>query len=196
MRAIRFGVLAAVLLVSPALFATEASALLTGTCDSDNPGACSLSVGLTGSILTITLANTSNPTNGGYIVADAFNLGSATISGFASTDTDFFTTSGSTSVSPYGTRDTLVSITSSWLGGGSPTSGIGVGQSATFTLTLASLGGLTEQSIFDSTLIRFRGFADGDSDKDQVRVKVPEMSTLPLLVLGLTGVGVLWRRRR
>jgi hypothetical protein len=36
-------------------------------------------------------------------------------------------------------------------------------------------------------------------DIDQVNVKrvaMPEMSTLPLLVVGLGGLGILWRRRR
>lgn len=188
-----------VILALALLFPTDARAIVTGTCDADLPGLCSISIQLAGSTLTITLANTSPAANGGYITASAFNIGTAQLlaGSFSTTDSDFGLF-GSTSVSPYGTRDTLISSTNGqWLGGGFPGNGIGVGQTATFSLSFASLGNLTEQSVLDSSLVRFRGFVDGGSDKDvTTRVAMSEIGSLPLLVLGLTGLGVLWRRRR
>ena len=196
MKNIRRAIVAALLGI-PLLLPAEARAIATGACDPDLPGLCTISVQLTGNTLTITLANTSPAANGGYITADAFNIGTAQLlAGSFSTTDSGFGLFGSTSVSPYGTRDTLISSTNGqWLGGGSPSGGIGVGEAATFTLSFASLGGLTEHSVLASSLVRFRGFLDGDSDKDLVtRVAMPEIGSLPLLVLGLTGLGVLWRR--
>jgi hypothetical protein len=196
MKAIRYVVVALFLGASPFVLPHSASATLTGYCDATGPGSCEVVVTLTSSSLQIALTNTSSASNGGYITADAFDLGAAEITGFATTDSAFKLTTTDTSVSPYGSRDTLVSISNVWLGGGDPTAGLAVTESAKFTLSLTNAGGLTEQGILDSMVIRFKGFADGDSDKDTVRVSMPEMSTLPLLVLGLGGLGVLWRRRR
>jgi hypothetical protein len=65
----------------------------------------------------------------------------------------------------------------------------------TFTLTLASLNGNTEASIFNSMLIRQRGFQDGGSDKDPLITSVPEPASMLLLGTGLLGVAAGVRRR-
>jgi hypothetical protein len=199
MAGLRYGIVALVLAVSTFGLSSEARAVLSGACASDLPGLCTVSVELSGSAVTIILTNTSPAANGGYIVADAFNIGTAQVdaSSFAANDADFKLNLQGASVSPYGARDTLISITDAWLGGGSPTSGLGAGQSLKLTFSLTDVGNLSEEGLLGSTLIRFRGFEDGDSDKDTVvRVAMPELGSLPLLVLGLGGLSMLWWRRQ
>ena len=180
----------------------QAQALSIGTCASDLPGNCSYSVSLVVDQLTMGISNTSSPINGGFITAVAFDLaGAASITGVTTTAPDFSltpspsSTGGSINVAPDGTREFVMSITNQYLGGGSPTSGIGAGQSATFTFSLGgNITGVTEANVFSSSLVRFRGFADGGSDKDRVVVGVPESSSLLMLGAGLVGIG-LWRRK-
>ena len=66
----------------------------------------------------------------------------------------------------------------------------------TFTVTLASLNGNTEAGIFNSLLIRSRGFQDGGSDKDPLTVtEVPEPASMLLPGSGLLGAAASLRRR-
>jgi hypothetical protein len=182
----------------------ESKADVVGTCEPDGPGQCTATVNITGNVLTITLTNTSPALNGGFITAAAFNFtAGTTVNTFGTTNANFALfgpspTGWTGSVSPDGTRTHLISATGNdYNGGGSPNGGTGVGASVTFTLTLAALNGNTEQSIFDSMLIRTRGFEDGGSDKDPLtRTPVPEPATMLLLGSGLAGVAAKIRRRR
>lgn len=182
-------------------FADTAKADMVGICDPDGPGECTATVNITGNVLTISITNTSPPANGGFVTAAAFNLTAGTVvNTFVSTNANFAIfgaapTGWTGSVAPDGTRTHLISATgNNYNGGGNPTGGVGVGQTVTFTVTLASLNGNTEASIFNSLLIRSRGFEDGGSDKDPL-TEVPEPASMLLLGSGLIGAAASLRRR-
>lgn len=164
--------------------------------------------------LTIAIENTSPPANGGYLVALAFVNPSDLISSvsLASTSASFDTLIGgpsfenAISVSPFGDLDIGASVTTDWLGGGSPTGGLAVGESATFTFTFGAasgLSGLNELSFLSADaksdygfLVRFRGFDNDGSDK--VPGIIPEPASIAVWTLiGLAGLpAAVWHRRR
>ena len=183
-------------------FTTRAQADVIGICAPDSPALCAATVSLTGNTFTITLTNTSPAANGGFLTAVAFNLTpGTTVNNFTTTNANFALfgpapTGWTGGVSPDGTRTHLISATGNdYNGGGSPSGGTPTGSTVTFTLTLASLNGNTETSVFNSILVRMRGFQNGGSDKDPLTVtEVPEPAGMLLLGTGLVGVATALRK--
>ncbi len=145
-------------------------------------------------VLTITLTNTTDPASiGGYLtgfvfnVAGAFGPGTAVLAS-ASNSSFLDVTVGSKpkdppfsreDASPFGSFEAGAAVGANFTGGGNPTVGIPVGGSATFTfnVTGSGVGALTDLSFLSENGIhppgssdaffvaRFKGLANGDSDK-------------------------------
>jgi hypothetical protein len=105
---------------------------------------------------------------------------------------------------PVAPFDIGAGVGKSWLAGGSPKGGIGVGQTGVLTFALTgNLAGLTTQSFVDALnapggewlAVRFRGFEDGGSSKYGTSV-VPIPAAVWLLGSGLLGLAGLGRFRR
>jgi hypothetical protein len=155
--------------------------------------------------LTVTITNTSPAANGGFITGLAFRVDSTDPAAMAvlSTSSVPFSNIVNASAAPFGTYVGGAALGGDWLGGGSPQAGVGVGETATlvFSVTASDSATLTAIDFIEVSsaagpdfVVRFRGFADGGSDKvpgrpDEV---VPSPGTLG--VLG--GLGILARRRR
>lgn len=150
-------------------------------------------------ILNLTLENTSDPANEGYLTGVVLNNPGG-IDGIVFSDSDFDLIED-VAASPYGTFDFGAALGGNFLGGGNPKAGVGVGQSKTFefAFTGPGIGGLTDQSFINAfssggsqgdqfMLTRFQGFADGGSDKVPAAA-IPEPATIALLFGGLGVLG-------
>lgn len=153
--------------------------------------------------LSITMTNDTMAGMGGYITGIALNLYSPEASvAFAScTDADFSGLTGPIDASPFGFFQVGASTGGGWLGGGSPSKGIAIGDTETFSFTLtgdaSALAALNAENVLSSTgyalAVRFRGGAvDGWSDK-VVGCVLPTPGALALL--GLAGVVGVRRRK-
>ena len=172
--------------------------------------------------LNITLNNTSPLANGGYLTAFVFNNPGQRITGASlwSSDVDFQLLgapglSNGVNGAPYGRFDMGASTGGSFEGGGNPSKGIAVGDSAEFAFhfTGSNMDGLTTHDFFaafstpprigqgeQAFVARFRGFDCGDSDKVpggmMPPVVTPEPGTLGISLAGLSGLFLLCRVRR
>jgi MYXO-CTERM domain-containing protein len=150
-------------------------------------------------VVVVTLTNTSAVENGGYLTGFAFNVRPEVKIAYDEALTGWDGIAGF-SASPFGDFDRGAALGGDWLGGGSPVLGIGVGQTFVFRFDVRGeeslLATITAHDFFDETdgwgfAARFRGFADGGSDK--VTASLPSPGALALLALGSLGA---FRRRR
>jgi hypothetical protein len=188
----------------------RSDAVTAGICDPDAPGQCDVTIDFNAGTdtLTITLKNTSDD---GFITAFSFDLGAggvADIGVLTFTGDGAFpafvlnptapSTGGDINVAPDGDREFVITATPpQYLGGGTPSDGIGPGLDATFVLTLS--GDVSESSFFGpgGALVRERGFDLPEglaSDKDTL-TQTPEPGTLLLVGTGLVSAGA-WGRKR
>jgi MYXO-CTERM domain-containing protein len=153
--------------------------------------------------LIVSLTNTTNPASlSGYITGFAFNFHSTDPSASLSLVAEDFHFTGITDVPcpPFGNFDAGAALGGNWTGGGNPTRGIPIGSSGSFTFDVTasdaqSLGAADfissepGRSAFDF-VVRFRGFANGGSDKVP---GIPSPGATALLSLG--GLIALRRKR-
>jgi hypothetical protein len=180
-------------------------------------------------LIRVTLTNTSPFSNGGFLTAFAFNDPNRTSKGNIGTVTNYQqqfdpqtgqnfallgapTFSDSVSSAPFGLFDIGAGVGGSWHSGGSPVDGLAVGETGTFSFLVngTSLNNLTAANLLTSMsstgtagfVVRFRGFADGSSDKDVagVIVKPPVNNPVPappaLVLAGIGFVALIGRARR
>lgn len=150
--------------------------------------------------LTITLTNETPLGVGGRLTAIVFRFDS---SGAASTlllssTVAGMTDTGTVNGAPFGTFMGGAGTGGQFEGGGSPSNGLAIGASATLVwqINASDAGSLTELSFIDaahqpSIVARFRGLADGGSDKVPGTL-VPAPGSLALIGAGLLVAG---RRR-
>ena len=180
-------------------------------------------------LIRVTLTNVSPFSNGGFLTGFAFNDPNSTSKGNIGSVTNYqqvfnpqtgqnFTLLGAptynntVSTSPYGLFDIGAAVGGDWLGGGMPSDGLGVGETGTFSFLVngTNLNNLTAANLLTAMssngtagfVARFRGFADGSSDKDiaGVVVKPPENNPVPappaLVLAGIGFVALIGRRRK
>jgi MYXO-CTERM domain-containing protein len=165
--------------------------------------------GANSGVVTLSITNTTTPeSEGGYITGIAFNFDSEDPGAMLSLTSGpaHFQAISDVSAPPFGVFDFGAALGGSWVGGGNPHPGIELGATGTFVFEFTGSDADTRQAsdfIFPSSsgsggrdaigmAVRFRGFANGGSDK------VPGAPVPSQGAIGLMGVGgiVLLRRRR
>lgn len=177
-------------------------------------------------ILTITLTHTSPTANAGYLTAFAFNNPGNIIKGItlipelSRSINKLVTGKDNVNAAPFGKFDYAVTIdkkankNNAFEGGGKPSLGISTNPKSNtetfrFLLTGKGVGHLTAEDFTTAMstspgagqgsgflAVRFRGFADGGSDKVSAAAVVPEPSTTVLAMAALLPLGLVWWRRR
>lgn len=166
--------------------------------------------------LTVSLTNTSDPSNGGYITAFALNdpvldASDEAALGFSSSSANFGVIfDPSTPPAKLGgdmTYELGASTSDSWLGNAGahtgPSLGIAVGETETFSFdfsgTSLAWGSWTASDFVSGSpiLVRFRGFLNDGSDKvpGVPGQAVPEPGSLAMALLGFLALLGLGRRR-
>jgi hypothetical protein len=158
--------------------------------------------------ITVSLTNTSPAANGGFLTAFAFNIPSSDFAliDFGAQGFNFLPLYAPVNASPFDDFDSGAALNNgnlSWLGGGDPKAGIGVGETGTFLFTLSGTGlaSINTEAFFSQPdpwfVARFRGFNDGGSDKVPINTNtpVPEPATMLLLSAGLIGLGFFGRKK-
>lgn len=175
--------------------------------------------GTTTALLTLTLTNTSTPSNGGYITAFVLDNPDSLITGVTLTTTAAAPSAnfalvggvpytGGVNAAPFGSYGFGASTGGSFEGGGKPQGGIAVGQTGAFTFALVGTNLDQIPALLASpamvtdifTVVRFRGFNNGGSDKVPVDFgdlhPVPEPTSMALLGLGMGTLALVRARRR
>ena len=152
--------------------------------------------------LTITLTNDTSASVGGYITAMAFRFDSADTAAWTSlisSSVAGLTNTGTVNGAPFGTFSGGAGTGGQFEGGGKPSNGIAPGASATFVWAIhasdaASMSDLSfANAITQPSLVaRFRGLADGGSDKVPATF-VPAPASVALV--GFAGLAASRRRR-
>jgi MYXO-CTERM domain-containing protein len=157
-------------------------------------------LGGTDGALTVSLTNTSDADNGGFLTGFVFNTGAFTVTLDLASATHPFLYITPVNGQPYGSFAHGATLDGNFQGGGSPADGIAVGDTGTFTFDLSSAdAGLLEALTFltgpndYNFLVRFRGFEDGGSDKVPALL-IPTPGAVALL--GMAGIVGTSRRRR
>lgn len=149
--------------------------------------------GSTGQVV-FTLTNDSVASLGGCLTGFVFNIDSSDSDASASLtlagDVDFLDT-GVEAANPFGTFDAGAALGADWSGGGNPNRGLAIGSMASFTFSVmaSDASGLSAMSFSDMAL-RFRGFANGGSDKLRLGDD-PELNVAPLPSTVLAGGAML-----
>lgn len=154
--------------------------------------------------LSVTITNTMQNYDEGYITALAFFLPNELISvtGLSATNSAFQLITD-VDAPPYSGFGFGASLSNKWLGEGNPHSGIAIGDSATFTFDLTGPGvsdlrldNFVKKNVF--MLARFKGIEPGGgSDKvPAVMAAVPEPGTIILLSSGLLGAALFKLKRK
>ena len=155
-------------------------------------------------ILTVTLSNTSPLANGGYLTGFAFNTTGSGLTASLQSGLSGWQGMSNVSASPYENFDFGAAVGGSWLGGGNPNPGIAAGDSASFSFEFTGddslLSSLSAASFFDGSsgeafAARFRGFANGASDKATGELLVTPVP-MPLALAGLGVLSLALLRRR
>lgn len=154
--------------------------------------------------LKVSLTNDTPASVGGFLTGFLFRADAITGTGLNSANPSEFLDTGTESAAPFGMFDGGAALRGSFLGGGNPSDGLAVGESGMFMFSITSatastisaadfLGTLNEPGF----IVRFRGLADGGSDKvpgGGFEVVVPLPGAGAMAAAGLAFVGL--RRRR
>ena len=158
--------------------------------------------------LKVSLTNDSPASVGGFLTGFLFRADAVTGASLISANPTAFEDTGAGSGASFGTFDGGAALRGNFLGGGSPSAGLGIGESGMFVFSITSasastisamdfLGSLDDPHTTTGFLVRFRGLDDGGSDKvpgGGFEVVVPLPGAGALAAVGLALVGV--RRRR
>ena len=157
--------------------------------------------------LRISLTNTSDPANGGFLTAFAFNIGGAGAAAGATLISGPAPFLGIVNVNaaPFGSNfDSGAAATEGkFQGSGNPSRGLAVGQTGVFSFLVTSAGAaqLTSEDFLTggpypfNFAVRFRGFENDGSDKVPAIIAMPLPGPAAMAGAGLLFMGLRRRRR-